>query len=121
MKSPITGKDMILISEPDVWNFRGEEYEYTHKLYLCEESGERFTTTEMDMEWWNEVTNAYRKKHNIPTQDELISLRAKAGLSTQEIENIIGLNPDRYKDFEMGEVPTLEENNKINIYITNIK
>lgn len=121
MKSPITGKEMILISEPDVWNFRGEEYKYNHKSYLCEESGERFTTTEMDMEWWNEITGAYRKKHNIPTQDELIFLRSKTGLSTQEIENIIGLNPNRYRDFEMGEVPTLEENNKINIYLNNIK
>ena len=56
----------------------------------------------------------HNAKTNIPTQDELISIRAKARLSTQEIENIIGLNPDRYKDFEMGEVPTLDENNKIN-------
>lgn len=121
MKSPITGKDMILISEPDVWNFRREEYQYTHKLYLCEDSEERFTTTERDMEWWNEVTGTYCKKHNIPTQEELISLRLKTGLLTQEIENFIGLNPNRYKDFELGEDPTLDENNKINIYLNNIK
>lgn len=120
MKSPITGNEMLLVSERDVWNFRGEEYPYTHKVYLCEESGERYTTTELDMESWNEVTGAYRKKHNIPSREELISLRKKLNLSLEEIEKLLGLNSNRYKEFEMGEVPTLEENVKIKMFIQGV-
>ena len=79
--SPITGKPMKLVSEPDSVEFRGERFNYTHFAYKCEDSGEQFTTTELDEVNVNQVYNAYRERHGIPFPDEIISLRNHYGVS----------------------------------------
>lgn len=48
MKSPLTGKEMRLVSEPSTLNYKGETYNVTHHYYLCELTNEQFTTTELD-------------------------------------------------------------------------
>lgn len=48
MKSPLTGKEMKLMSEPSTLNYRGKQYDVNHHFYLCELSNEQFTTTELD-------------------------------------------------------------------------
>ena len=48
MKSPLTGKEMILMSEPDTLEYKGKVYDVIHHCYLCEQTKERFTTTELD-------------------------------------------------------------------------
>jgi hypothetical protein len=48
MKSPLTGKEMKLMSEPSTLNYRGKTYDVTHHYYLCELTNEQFTTTELD-------------------------------------------------------------------------
>ena len=48
MKSPLTGKEMKLVSEPSTLNYRGKQYNVNHHFYLCELSNEQFTTTELD-------------------------------------------------------------------------
>jgi len=48
MKSPLTGKEMKLMSEPSTLDYRGKQYNVTHHFYLCELSNEQFTTTELD-------------------------------------------------------------------------
>ena len=46
--SPITEKKMTLIQELRTITYQGKEYSIIFHYYLCEESGERFTTTELD-------------------------------------------------------------------------
>ena len=48
MKSPITGKEMVLIKEKSTLSFRKEEFEVVYHYYKCEDSGESFTTTQLD-------------------------------------------------------------------------
>ena len=48
MKSPLTGKEMKLMSEPSTLTYREKEYNVNHHFYLCELSNEQFTTTELD-------------------------------------------------------------------------
>lgn len=48
MKSPLTGREMILMSEPDTLEYKGKTYDVIHHFYLCEQTNERFTTTELD-------------------------------------------------------------------------
>ena len=48
MKSPLTGKEMKLMSEPSTLNYRGKQYNVNHHFYLCELSNEQFTTTDLD-------------------------------------------------------------------------
>ena len=48
MKSPLTGREMILMSEPSTLDYKGKTYNVIHHYYLCELSNEQFTTTELD-------------------------------------------------------------------------
>ena len=48
MKSPLSGREMKLMSEPSTLDYRGKTYDVTHHYYLCELTNEQFTTTELD-------------------------------------------------------------------------
>lgn len=39
---------MILMSEPDTLEYKGKVYDVIHHSYLCIDTNERFTTTELD-------------------------------------------------------------------------
>ena len=60
MKSPITGKEMLLIKESRILTFRKEEFEVVYHHYKCEDSGEFFTTTELDEINLNQLHNQYQ-------------------------------------------------------------
>ncbi len=48
MKSPLTGEEMKLMSEPSTLDYKGKTYNVIHHYYLCELTNEQFTTTELD-------------------------------------------------------------------------
>jgi len=48
MKSPLTGKEMKLMTEPSTLDYKGKTYNVIHHYYLCELTNEQFTTTEFD-------------------------------------------------------------------------
>lgn len=48
MKSPLTGREMKLMSEPSTMDYKGKIYNVIHHHYLCETTGEQFTTSELD-------------------------------------------------------------------------
>jgi hypothetical protein len=48
MKSPLTGREMKLMSEPSTLDYKGKTYNVIHHYYLCELTNEKFTTTELD-------------------------------------------------------------------------
>ena len=55
MKSPLSGKEMKLMSEVSTLKYKGKEYDVIHRFYLCELSGEQFTTTELDQQNLDEL------------------------------------------------------------------
>lgn len=55
MKSPITGKEMTLVKEIRTINCKGKDIEVEFWTYLCEESGEKFTDTDLDTINMNEI------------------------------------------------------------------
>ena len=112
MNSPITGKPMRLVYEPDTIEFRGEKYPITYLFYRDDESGERFTTMESDSVWYNQMTNQYRERHGIPYQDEIVSLRERYNLSATKMSLILGFGTNQYRLYEEGEVPN-ESNGKM--------
>lgn len=107
MKSPITGKEMTLSIEKSNLVFRKEQFEYIHKSFKCVDSGESFTTTELDEFNLNQVYNQYRDKHNIPFPDEIKEFREKFSFSYADITKILGLGINTYSNYEKGEVPSL--------------
>ena len=112
LNSPITGKPMRLVYEPDTIEFRGEKYPIVYPSYRDDESGEGFTTTESDGVWYNQLTNQYREKHGIPYQNEIMALRELYGLSATKMSLILGFGTNQYRLYEEGDVPS-ESNRKM--------
>jgi putative zinc finger/helix-turn-helix YgiT family protein len=107
MKSPMTGKEMILTKERRLMDFRKEEFEIIFHYYLCEDSGEQFTTTGLDELNINQLYNQYRDKFNIPFPDEIISIRQKYGLSAARMSEVLGFGINSYRQYEAGEMPSV--------------
>lgn len=64
MKSPLTGREMKLMSEVININYKGKSYEVTQQYYLCELSNEQFTTTELDEQTLQQVYNQHEALNN---------------------------------------------------------
>ena len=107
MKSPITGKEMTVCQETRTANYRGERYNYTAHYYLCDDSGERFTTTASDMEDMEQVYRQYRERHGIPSPEDIKAIRLKYRVSAAKMSRILGLGANQYRLYEAGEMPSL--------------
>ena len=71
MKSPFSGGDAKLCHESSVLTFRKEQFCYVHQFYECQNTHERFTTTELDEANLAQVYNKYRAKYGIPFPEEI--------------------------------------------------
>jgi len=106
MKSPITGKEMTLKRKKNSLSFRKEEFMIFSHFYLCEDTGEEFTSTELDEINLLQVHNQYRDKHNLPFPFEIKEIRNKYGLSGTKMSEILGFGVNSYRNYEHGEVPS---------------
>lgn len=105
MKSPFTGGGTELVREPKSLVFRKESFEIIHHSYRCIDTGEYFTTEELDQVNITQVHNKYREKHSIPFPDQIIAIRDKYGLSATKMSEILGFGVNTYRNYEGGEVP----------------
>lgn len=104
---------MKRVYEKRTWNFRGEQYEYEHIAWLCEDSGEQFTDDESDTAGFVQVTNQYRAKYGIPYTDEIIAVRQRYGISAAKMALILGIGINQYRLYEQGEVPSVSNGRMI--------
>ncbi len=107
MKSPFTGGDTTLKKEQRVLEYRKDSFEVSYHYYQCVDSGEQFTTTEIDTLNINQVHNKYRAKYGIPFTDEIRSIREKYGLSAAKMSEVLGLGVNIYRNYEGGEIPSV--------------
>ena len=107
MKSPISGKEMKLSNERRKLNFRKEDFDLNSLFYLCEDSGEKFTSTELDEVNLLQVYNQYRDKYNIPFPSEIKEIRLKYNLSAKKMSEILGFGVNGYRNYESGEMPSI--------------
>ncbi len=112
MKSPITELEMWLVVENRELTYRKEKFSYVAQLWLCEQSGETFTTEQMDEVNIGQVYNQYRVKYGIPFPDEIKSIRSLYGLSATKMSEILGFGENQYRLYENGDMPS-EANGKI--------
>ncbi len=98
---------MAIQTEVQTLTFRKEEFTVKQRFYLCVDTGERFTSTEMDELNLSLVYNAYRSKHHIPSPEEIKKTREKYGLSAVKMSEILGFGPNSYGLYERGEIPSL--------------
>jgi putative zinc finger/helix-turn-helix YgiT family protein len=107
MKSPFTGGDTELKKESRVLEYRKDPFEILYHYYQCVDSGEQFTTTEIDTLNVNQVHNKYREKYGIPFTDEIRDIREKYGLSATKMSEVLGLGVNVYRNYEAGEMPSV--------------
>ncbi|WP_187376745.1 MULTISPECIES: type II toxin-antitoxin system antitoxin SocA domain-containing protein [Butyricimonas] len=104
---------MKRIYEKRTWNFRGEQFEYAHQAWLCEDTGEQFTDDASDTAGFVQVTNQYRVKYGIPFTDEVIAVRERYGVSAAKMSLILGIGVNQYRLYEQGEVPSVSNGRMI--------
>ncbi len=65
MRSPFTGGVATLEKELRVLEFKKDTFEVLYHYYLCADSAEQFTATQLDTLNINQVHNKYREKYGI--------------------------------------------------------
>lgn len=112
IKSPFTGGRVKEISTIEEKTFRKEKFRVYVRYYVCEDTGEQFTTTEQDTLQFNDLYAQYRIRHGIPFPDEIKDIRIRYGLNYSQISRILGFGANQYAKYEGGEVPS-ESNGKM--------
>ncbi len=97
---------MIEKSEIRTIEFRGEKYTACYRFWLCEDTGESFTTTESDNEFYFAITDQYRAKYGIPTIGQIREIKEKYNLSDAGLGQILGFGKNQIKSYLDGEIPT---------------
>lgn len=112
IKSPFTGGKVKEINTVEEHEFRKEKFSVHVRYYVCEDTGERFTTTEQDELLFNELYSQYRVSHGIPFPEEIKDIRLHYGLNYQQITKILGFGVNQYPQYERGQMPS-ESNGKL--------
>ena len=112
IESPFTGGRVKEISDCERKEFRKEWYDVHVRYYVCEDTGEQFTSGEQDELWTNELYGQYRVRHGIPFPDEIKKIRQDYGLNYGQMSKILGFGINQYAQYENGQVPS-ESNGKI--------
>jgi DNA-binding transcriptional regulator YiaG/uncharacterized phage-associated protein len=105
MKSPITGKEMVLKTEFVKHEFRKEQFDMLYHYYLCEETEERFEDERLADLNLTQIYNKYRNRHNLPFPEEIAALREQYGLSPGKMSEVLGFGVNVYRNYEAGEIP----------------
>ena len=106
IKSHYTGGAVKEVFTLEQQSFKGEDYLIHARYYLCEDTGEKFTTTEQDELTLNDLYSQYRIKHGIPFPEEIHRIRTKYGLSYAQIGRILGFGANQYAKYENGQIPS---------------
>lgn len=112
MKSPLTGGKVKEVFTTETKEFRKEKFCVHVRYYVCEDTGEQFTTTGQDTLQFNDLYAQYRIKHGIPFPDEIKTIRQRYNLNYSQISRILGFGANQYAKYETGEVPS-ESNGKM--------
>jgi putative zinc finger/helix-turn-helix YgiT family protein len=112
MNSQITGKEMTLLSGQRELTYRKEKFTFTFHFYKCADSGEQFTTNELDDINIDQVYNQYRKAHNIPDPEQIKQLRKGYKGSASKMSKILGFGANMFRKYENGEIPN-ESNSRL--------
>lgn len=118
MTSPFTGGIATLHNESSSLVFRKETFNFIHQFYECNDTHERFTTTEIDEINIAQVYNQYRAKYGIPFPEDIKRIRRHYALSATKMSEILGFGENQYRLYENGDMPS-EANGKTLMSIMN--
>lgn len=104
--SPFTGGKVKEIYTTEEHIFRKEKFNVHVRYYVCEDTFEKFTTSEQDELLINDLYSQYRIRHNIPFPDEIGAVRRKYKLNLVQISKILGFGTNQYAQYENGQIPS---------------
>lgn len=105
MKSPFTGGEVELKREKKDRIFRKEKFDVIEHFYVCKDTGQDFTTKELDTLNVNQVYNQYRDRNGIPFPDQIKKVREKYEISATKMAEILGFGVNIYRNYEQGDIP----------------
>lgn len=106
VKSPFTGGRVKEVIDVEEREFRKEKYLVHVRYYVCEDTGEQFTTTEQDDLFCNDLYFQYRNRHDIPFPEDIRRIREDYGLSYAQLSRLMGFGINQWKQYEEGTVPS---------------
>ena len=112
LKSSFTGGRVKEVSTVEEHEFRKKKFSVHVRYFDCEDTGEKFTTSEQDELLFNELYSQYRVNHGIPFPEEIRAIRQRYGLNYQQMTKILGFGTNQYAQYEKGQVPS-ESNGKM--------
>lgn len=107
MESPFTGGEVLLLKERKRIEFRKDFFEITQLFYQCKDTGEEFSTDNLDQVNLNQLYNQYRVKYGLPFPEEIKEIRQQYKLSASKMSEILGLGINSYRQYENGDIPTV--------------
>ena len=105
MKSPFTGKEMPIVKEWRLLNFRKDQLSILAHFYRCEDTGEQFEDSALSSLNYNQAVNQYRENHCIPFPEQIAAIRTMYDVSASKMSDILGFGANVYRQYEAGEVP----------------
>lgn len=107
MKSPFTDGEATLHYEKKNIEFRKDMFSAIQFYYKCNDTGEEFTTTDLDEINISQVYNQYREKYCVPFPDEIREIREQYEISAAKMSEILGFGANSYRQYEAGDIPTV--------------
>ena len=87
--------------------YRKESFNIPYQFYACEDSGEQFTSTDLDEVNMRMVYNQFRAKHHIPLNEEIKLIREKYEVSASRMGELLGFGPNTFGQYEKGDLPSM--------------
>ncbi|ERM92503.1 XRE family transcriptional regulator [Caldanaerobacter subterraneus subsp. yonseiensis KB-1] len=112
---PVCGTEQKteVIEKEEISNVRGEEIKALAKIRVCSVCGEELFDEELEEENIQRVYDIYRKKHGIPSPDEIRNIRESYGLSQRAFAKLLGIGEASIARYETGALPEKSLSNMI--------
>ncbi len=107
MTSPFTGGEVTKKSTIQTLNYRSQAIPVYAHYYECVDTGETFTTEELDALNLLQLHNQYRERNHILFPEQIKALRERYGISQRSMSSLMGFGINQYRSYEEGEIPSL--------------
>jgi len=96
--------DVILKTEKEIYNVRGEPIEIEAEVTICQKCGDKIFDEERDSRNLEKAYNLYREKHKLLPLDEIRTIREKYGLSQRALSRLLGWGEITIHRYENGAI-----------------
>lgn len=115
MNNFLSNNTLDTVSNTENVIFRKDTFEVTYPTHQHKETGEISSCDEFEIIKMNLAQNQYRVKYNILFPEEIKQIRIKYKLSATKMSELLGFGVNGYRNYEIGEVPSLSNANLIRL------